>query len=299
MNKTLRMAVLLFVAALSFSHAYAQETKADSTVNVIAWYCLHDTVIYRQREQELRVENGDTTIVTDAYRRYQFIVVDSTSKGFLLEYMPLAFEFPDDDPVAKMKYAIAERFIGIRILISTDELGQVKQVENFKEVHQAVYSRCDSLIDEIYREAPTLYAQMSKPDMLKKLHKQLDDTYGSRQRLLESMDVLEVLFNYHGKSFSVGKVEDVSGNTTSRLRVTTGKADDNDETATDDDYQISQYITIDESKDGQSPIHEVVVHKEYFNDGWPRYVYISDEEGDDQHLEISRMEIDWEYRGWE
>ena len=299
MNKTLRIAVLLFVAALSFSHAYAQETKADSTVNVIAWYCLHDTVIYRQREQELRVENGDTTIVTDAYRRYQFIVVDSTSKGFLLEYMPLAFEFPDDNPVAKMKYAIAERFIGIRILISTDELGQVKQIENFKEVQQAVYSRCDSLIDEIYREAPTLYAQMSKPDMLKNLHKQLDGIYGSRQRLLESMDVLEVLFNYHGKSFPVGKVEDVSGNTTSRLRVTTGKADDNDETATDDDYQISQYITIDESKDRQSSIHEVVVHKEYFDDGWPRYVYISDEEGDDQHLEISRMEIDWEYRGWE
>ena len=244
------MTVLLFVATLSFSHAYAQETKADSTVNVIAWYCLHDTVIYRQRDQELRVENGDTTIVTDVYRRYQFIVVDSTSNGFLIEYMPLSFETSDDDPVAKMKYAVAERFTGIRILISTDELGQVKQVENFKEVHQAVYSRCDSLIDEIYREAPTLYAQMSKPDMLKLLHKRLDDTYGSRQRLLESMDVLSALFNYHGKAFQVGKVEDVTGNTTSRLMVTTGKADDDDETATDDDYQISQYITIDESKDG-------------------------------------------------
>ena len=299
MNKSLRMSVLFLVAAFSLSHAYAQDANPDSTVNVIAWYCLHDTVIYRQRDQELRVENGDTTIVTDVYRRYQFIVVDSTSNGFLIEYMPLSFETSDDDPVAKMKYAVAERFTGIRILISTDEFGQVKQVENFKEVHQAVYSRCDSLIDEIYREAPTLYAQMSKPDMLKLLHKRLDDTYGSRQRLLESMDVLSALFNYHGKAFQVGKVEDVTGNTTSRLMVTTGKADDDDETATDDDYQISQYITIDESKDGQSSIHEIVVHNEYFSDGWPRYVYISNEEGDDRHLEISRMEIDWEYRGWE
>lgn len=295
---------LLLFALLTLSSVHAQDLTsaqadtlaADSVLNVIAWFNKNDTLVYTEHAQNFHAENGDTTLVSDETRRFRFIVADSTSRGFLLSYEPLSFHTTDSLVSNALKNEMAKRFLGIRILFSTDELGHVKQIENHQEVRREVLSRCDSMVNEIYKENPLLYGQMSKPDMLKKVHKMLDETYGSRQRLLEKMEALTLLFSNHGKCFPVGVSKGEKGNTRTRLDVTLGKMDDEDDTATDDDYQIaSQVYQI--TSDVES--HFVVIATDYFSDGWPRYCFFKMEDDNAGLSEITSIEIEWEYRGWE
>jgi hypothetical protein len=287
-------AALLAVMSLA---SHAQEADSDSTVNVIGWFCNHDTIVYSQREQELTCMDKDTTMVSDITRRYHIAVVDSTAKGFLMEYRPLSIQFSDSTGVEnEIKLLMARRLQGVVIRFSTDEMGSVKQIENYKEVRDAVYSRCDSMVSEIYAANPLLYGKISKPDMLKNIHKRLEDTYGSKQRLLEKMDALTLLFSNHGRCFEVGEHESNDGATKANVMVKRGKAEADDETATDEDYQIANRVQVSQN-DGKAT--DIIIFTEYFSDGWPRYVYFSNEESDSQHVQTSIIEIEWESRAWE
>lgn len=292
----IRPLVVVFLAAMSLT-SYARQAESDSTVNVIAWFCNHDTIVYSQREQVLAGMGKDTTVVSDITRRYHIAVVDSTAKGFLMEYRPLSIQFSDSTGVEnEIKLLMARRLQGVVIRFSTDEMGCVKQIENYKDVRDAVYSKCDSMVSEIYAVNPLLYGKISKPDMLKNIHKRLDDTYGSKQRLLEKMDALTLLFGNHGHFFEVGEHKSNDGATKSNVVVKRGKADADDETASDEDYQIATRVQVLQ-KDGKAT--DVILVTEYFSDGWPRHVYFCNEESDSQNFEISLIEIEWESLAWE
>lgn len=292
----IRSLFVAFLAAMSLT-SYAQEADSDSTVNVIGWFCKHDTIVYSQREQVFAGMGNDTTMVSDITRRYHIAVIDSTAKGFLMEYCPLSIEFSDSTGSEnEIKLFMARRLQGVVIRFSTDEMGSVKQIENYKEVRDAVYSKCDSMVNEIYAANPLLYGKISKPDMLKTIHKRLEDTYGSKQRLLEKMDALALLFSNHGRYFELGEHESNDADTQSYVVVKRGKDEADDETATDDDYQIANRVQVSQSG-GKAT--DIMIVTKYFSDGWPRYVYFSNEESESQHFQISFIEIEWESRAWE
>ena len=72
----IRSLFVAFLVAMSLT-SYAQEADIDSTVNVIGWFCKHDTIVYSQREQVFAGMGNDTTMVSDITRRYHIAVIGS------------------------------------------------------------------------------------------------------------------------------------------------------------------------------------------------------------------------------
>ena len=63
----------------------AQQASQDSVVNVIAYFCKNDTMCYQYQDYEAKVENNDTIVDHYIKSDIQLVVVDSTSKGYLID----------------------------------------------------------------------------------------------------------------------------------------------------------------------------------------------------------------------
>lgn len=298
--------ILLLMALLAAAVSQAQDAAkaatdtvaADSAVNVVAWFTKTDTIVYTQKDQQLHIAQGDTAVMSSAERRYRIAVLDSTSKGYRLEFVLLGFAY--NRPAAgKTQSEILDEMMksmqGLRVIFTTDELGRVRDIENLKDVRTQVYAKCDSMISAIYAANPALYAKRSKPDMMKDIHRQLDTTYGSKQRFLEQMDALTLLFGNHGRSFNLGRYEEEENGTSVIVNASQGKADADDESASAGDYQVFTQVTEPTSA---TDSQQVIVYTDYFPDGWPRYAYFCNQTGSDAVSSVNIVEIEWESRMW-
>ena len=93
----MRQSIFLFIALLLTLPAVAQEdsTAADSTVNVLAYFNQGETYNYSVSDVQWKIKGTDTVAVASTLTKATLTVVDSTKKGYLMEWRYTDFLLDD------------------------------------------------------------------------------------------------------------------------------------------------------------------------------------------------------------
>ena len=216
----------------------AQQAIQDSLVNVIAYFCKNDTMCYQYQDYEAKVENNDTIVDHYIKSDIQLVVVDSTSKGYLIEYNALntTVEYKDS-MFTRVMQSIMEKMGDVKVLFSTDEYGTIEHVKNWTEVKNYMKAASKAIFDSIYTNLPA----MSEVFPRQRFEAQIATLYSNEKAFLANNDDLQLLFLLHGKSLPIGKVEndDPSDNgypQHSVIVTSYGKTDD--DYGFEDDYYV-------------------------------------------------------------
>ena len=67
-------------------------------------------------------------------------VTDSTSKGYTMELIPLSYEIEEDDNdwQTRMASLMWNEYKNLRCRFTTDELGSVQHIENWREIRDVL-----------------------------------------------------------------------------------------------------------------------------------------------------------------
>lgn len=215
----------------------------DSTINVIAWFNKHDTVTYRVNEYSWKL-NGTDTILTASYSMIARInVVDSTAKGYKMDYTFLDFPtgtLPDSaSAIDRFQHQItdklARKIVGTTVHFETDEYGKITKYNNLDQIRKQAKS--------LFKEALNEYSKMPEIQELKEIGFDLKDHAKNvnTDKLVDGyLEELNMLFMYHGLSLQ-------SGETTEH------------EDATDIQYESTTYLsaTIDDDDGSYSIVQDI------------------------------------------
>lgn len=292
--KKFLLALLMLVTAVSA--AQAQEEENDSLVSVIGWFCTGDTLEYIFGTEVYSVAGNDTTMVEDGgWTKFRICVTDSTKKGYMMEYTPLEVENEDTTTLqGRMRLMAARASLGTRVIFSTDEVGRVKEIVNWKEVYEQSLARINQITEAIYQENPALSSEITQADMQKSLRKSFDDVFGSKTKMLDAFVNLKLLFIYHGLSLPLGESEVKSEGEDIHYYVTRGKMED-EEAASDDDYQLLIKMDFPEEH-GVKNLNNYFYN--YFPDGWPRGFLVTNVEHFGGRQKITLFHLDWVSKSW-
>lgn len=97
----------------------------DTSIAVIGYFCKNDSMTFRKTYSKIKVEKGDTTI-NDMYTEdFLIVVTDSTSKGYRMKFIPVAFDYSEEsDSIHRIMQAkLSELSKDIVCEFTTDEMG--------------------------------------------------------------------------------------------------------------------------------------------------------------------------------
>ena len=337
MNNLKTTILALCLTLTSFIPCMAQETeKADSSVNVIAFFSKNDTTDYRESYLKYKVINNDTTISIGYSEDFRLIVRDSTATDYTIECISTDFQFLTDNPsftdkLTKITWDVTKK---VPMIFKVDSLGTLIEIVNWKEIRNTVQPAfkvaCEMLKNEIDENVINI------PALIVSFNTQTD----SEQAIAENTLITSRLFALFGKSLTLGEIKakdetlghptDVTFNT---YIVESDSGEDDPELAYAGDYGIKtqsvaklpateltdlgldavkQTLT-DESaskienvkseiKNAAKDFGEatITVNEEYsyFFNGWPKY-FCEEKIVDitDAHV-VSLMEIEWTRTHW-
>lgn len=232
--------VLLFNLTVPAQMTTAVESSEDSTVNIVAYFCKNDTMIYRMTDIDTKIEGADTTetkrIVTD----YQIVVKDSMADGYLLELQMLDMHIDNSDSshVKNQDIAMAawNATKDLKVLFKTNELGELQAIQNFKEVKTKMLESLKATFNSIYQKEPALDSIMPRSNFEGVMRMR----YSDPELLLEDYDELSIPFALHGISFNIGYIESTdTTNYTCESKTLTGYGSYDEDSAIDGNYFIS------------------------------------------------------------
>lgn len=302
--------IFIIFAVFGIASASSQIIKEDSVVNVVAYFCKGDTMIYEYNNVSYKTTKGDTTDINVATEQFRLCVTDSTSKGYTLEYTPLSFEYSDTTNLeGKIKQELSKMNVGKKLIFTTDEYGKLKRVLNWKENSRLMKDMIKLALD-------TLFASegMDKVFSRKAMEKSLSKLYESEESVLSCYEEITDLMQFHSmqlqynlpKTTKTPATKDEYASETYAV-VTDDDMMDGDEKPYDGDYKIcvntTQYVPAsdlvkvigqafqtgtdemkkvlempelkqtvnDASKSGALVCDKVDNH--YFFNGWPKYIY--------------------------
>ena len=337
MNNLKTKILALCLTLTSFIPCMSQETeKADSSVNVIAFFSKNDTTDYRESYLKYKVINNDTTISIGYSEDFRLIVRDSTATDYTIECISTDFQFLTDNPsftdkLTKITWDVTKK---VPMIFKVDSLGTLIEIVNWKEIRNTVQPAfkvaCEMLKNEIDENVINI------PALIVSFNTQTD----SEQAIAENTLITSRLFALFGKSLTLGEIKakdetlghptDVTFNT---YIVESDSGEDDPELAYAGDYGIkTQSVTklpateltdlgldavkqtlTDESaskienvkseiKNAAKDFGEatITVNEEYsyFFNGWPKY-FCEEKIVDitDAHV-VSLMEIEWTRTHW-
>lgn len=216
----------------------------DSTINIIAWFNKHDTVTYRVNESAWKL-NGTDTILTASYSMIARInVVDSTAKGYEMEYTFLDFPtdaLPDSASAIerfqnRITAKLAQKIVGTTVHFETNEYGRITKYNNLGQIKKQAKS--------LFKEASKEFSRLPEIESLKdwgfdiKYYAKNVDT----DKLVDGyLEELNMLFMYHGLSMQAGETTEHEDATDTQFENTTYMSVSVD--TDDSSYSIVQDIT--------------------------------------------------------
>lgn len=229
----------LFTLPIAAQVVSAQQESQDSLINVIAYFCKNDTLSYLYEDYEAKVENNDTIVDHYIKSEIQLVVVDSTSKGYVIEYTPIktTIEAYKDTMMAHVVQTIMDTMGDVKYLLSTDEYGTLQHIENWAEVRDYMKKSIKLMSDSLYGN----YPQLNEIIPRQRFEAKLSSYYVNEQAYYKQCEDLQLLFQLYGKSYRIGKTErdESSQNGFPQhlvLIASYGKTDEED--GFDDDYYI-------------------------------------------------------------
>ena len=206
--------LLLFIAVstnISAQVQTAENSSSDSLLNVVAYFCKNDTTEYNFQHAKMKVIDNDTTMNYYCENEFRLIVRDSTSQGYKIEVQPISnyFENPEDSILTQLINKLANSMGDVPLIFTTDELGTIQHVENWREVRDFTRKMSKSLTDSLYALRPELETSVAR----QRLEALINMQFANEQAILNSFEELTIMFCLHGKAYRIGKNEtDITSN---------------------------------------------------------------------------------------
>ena len=189
----------------------AENSSSDSLLNVVAYFCKNDTTEYNFQHAKMKVIDNDTTMNYYCENEFRLIVRDSTSQGYKIEVQPISnyFENPEDSILTQLINKLANSMGDVPLIFTTDELGTIQHVENWREVRDFTRKMSKSLTDSLYALRPELETSVAR----QRLEALINMQFANEQAILNSFEELTIMFCLHGKAYRIGKNEtDITSN---------------------------------------------------------------------------------------
>lgn len=129
----------------------------DSNLSVIAWFDKRDTMTYWINESSWIVKGEDSTKTSGLSANVMISVLDSTRKGYRMEYKFLDFQYDTienqelNDLQMRITRLISDRIKGSSIIFRTNEYGQITKYENLKEIKKNAKDIYSSAYEELLK----------------------------------------------------------------------------------------------------------------------------------------------------
>ncbi len=223
----------------------AQETEEeDSVINIIAYFCKNDTMVYTSRDIEYKVEKGDTTVQHDVETDFMFVVRDSTSNGYTIEMTEtdMRINEAESDVLRAMIESAWDISKNIKCVFTTNELGVVNNIVNWREIRDKTKEMMTVVYDTLYAKYEGLDTLMSRNRMEQMMMLKMKNEETLR---LEMYEELQQLFGCHGRSWNIGdnKWDDENNGYPCTMELHVGYTKQTKETDTEGDYAIWSDVT--------------------------------------------------------
>ena len=155
--------------------------KEDSTIAVIGYFCKNDTMEYQRIQGKMKIVDNDTT-----------------QRGDVFE-----IEGEDNDYQTRMASLLWDEVKNLRCRFSTDELGKVLHIDNWREIRDVLKKSYAKVFDNLYSSMPGLDSVMPR--------KQLENLIllgcATEDGIKGQYDELDMLFGLHGSEVTMKPVE--------------------------------------------------------------------------------------------
>lgn len=181
-------------------------TAQDSTVDVIGWFCKHDTAIYWIQENTWKINNTDTIKTAGASTKVMISVTDSTETGYKMDYtfLDVRGDSLADSELGNFQNKIitllSKKIIGTTISFETDDCGKILKFNNLDKIKKQANSVFKETIKEM-EKLPWIKDAKKMGIDLKKYAKIID----SDQLVEGYIEELKLLLLFHGNSYNTGE----------------------------------------------------------------------------------------------
>jgi hypothetical protein len=181
---------LLFITILISLSSIAQINALDSTVQTVAYWNKLDMERYKITTEKYTIKTGDT-ISRELYTYDVTITIkDSTSDSYVKEWHYTNFRVESENEILRKIVSLSTDY---RLLIKTTELGEFKEIINWKEYKKYMSDILKKLKKE-YKKAPTMI----------KLINQVSNTFSTKEAI-ESAGINEIqqYYAFHGLKYKL------------------------------------------------------------------------------------------------
>lgn len=186
MKKTLIVVPFLLIAM----NAIAQINPSDSTVQVVGYYNLNETLTYLISNQKVKVENNDT--ISNEFDQYEVdvTIIDSTADSYNIKWHYRDYFIDTDDEVMKRLSSVFE---DMDVIIKTDELGVFQEIINWEEIKNFTLITT-ALLKEEFKAIPNMDQLIS----------QMEDLFSTKEAI-ESTAIEEIhqYYFFHGLKYKL------------------------------------------------------------------------------------------------
>ncbi len=231
--------LLLSILTCGAQTLLMEEEAPDSTIAVIGYFCKNDSMKFHKSYSKIKIVESDTTI-TEAYTEdFLIVVTDSTSMGYRMKLIPQGFEYSEEsDSIHRiMQSKLSELTKDFVCEFTTDELGCVQSITNWREIRDKMKIATKGMCDTLYSAMPGLDSIMPR----KRIENMVMLKMLTEEGVRSSYDELEILFGMHGNLLAIGdrEMDDTENgfpqHITSRIGYT---AIEDEENEFDGDYAI-------------------------------------------------------------
>ena len=207
MKKILTIACLAIMSMCVHAQGMTLQNneEEDTTIPVIGYFCKNDTLEYIRTQGKLKIINNDTTELGDIIEKFRIVVTDSTNEGYKMEIIPISCEVKGgkDDYQMRMASLLWNDLKDLRCRFTTDELGAVLHIENWREIRNVMKKSYATVFDSLYTQMPGLDSIMPR----KQFESLLLLGCSTEDGIKDTYDELEMLFGLHGHEVTIDPVE--------------------------------------------------------------------------------------------
>ncbi|MDX9846850.1 MAG: hypothetical protein RBT74_07710 [Tenuifilaceae bacterium] len=185
--KRLSFCAIFLLAALA---AVGQINIADSTMQVVGYWDMNESLTYVVYNQSVRTQGADTLL--NEYTRYEVdvTIVDSTENSYTIKWHYRDYFIETDNEVMKRLSSIFE---DMSVLIKTDELGSFLEIINWEEIKTFMLITT-ALMREEFKEIPNMDQFIAHYEAL----------YSTKEAIQNSaIDEIHQYYYFHGLNYKL------------------------------------------------------------------------------------------------
>lgn len=202
----LLLGAVMSSAAISTHDDNEITAPADSTVEVIGWFCKNDTLVYWIHESEWKISPEDSVMTLGISTKVMVNVTDSTASGYKMNYTFL--EFQSDSTATstlgnfqnQLVGRLSSKITGTTVRFETDDCGRITKFNNLGEIKKQAKTLFKDAMNELM-DLPEMQPLKTSGVNLKDITKMADT-----DNLVDGyLEELKLLFICHGSAYELGE----------------------------------------------------------------------------------------------